>query len=61
MTFGQLLAIVALVIGVLVGADVAKLWFDALTWFILAIALMIVVGGVGPVVLQVRNKPAPAQ
>jgi hypothetical protein len=47
MSIGTLLGIIALIIGVLVGADVLKLWMVALDWFVLAIALVVVLGGVG--------------
>lgn len=60
MTLGTLLAIICLVIGFLVGASVFKLWMDALEWFVAAIAIVMSLGGVGPVIVGSRRPPPTA-
>jgi hypothetical protein len=50
MTFGQILGLIAIILGVIAGITEDKIVFDALTWFVLAISLVLVLGiGVVPV------------
>lgn len=55
MSIGGLLALVCIILGFIVGITEDKLLFDALTWFVAAIALVVTLGGVSLGSFQIRR------
>lgn len=49
MTLGALLAIICIVLGFIVAIVDEKILFGPLEWFVAAIAIVMTLGGVGPV------------
>lgn len=49
MSFGTIAALICIVLGFVVGVTEEKILFDSLTWFVAAIAFVVALGGVGPV------------
>ena len=47
MSLGQLLALVCIILGFIVGIIEEKVLFDALTWFVADVAIVLTLGGVG--------------
>jgi len=45
MSLGTVLGLIAIILGVIAGFIHDKILFDPLTWFVLAIALVLVLGG----------------
>ena len=50
MSLAQVLGLVCIILGFVVGITEEKILFDALSWFVAGIAFIVVLGGVGPII-----------
>ena len=55
MSFGSVLALVCIILGFISGVADTKILFDALTWFVAAIAVVLALGGVSVGPFAVRK------